>query len=65
MIQIRDYRSLLKYGDIKKICELTGYTPYIVKTRLAKQDEEMIEIVEAFYSKKIEAMKNQIYEYTN
>ena len=36
---IRDYRALLKYGDIKKICELTGYTPYKVRTRLAKADE--------------------------
>jgi len=60
---IRDYRALLKYGDIKKICELTGYTPYIVKTRLAKSDEEMIEIIETFYAKKIEELKNSIYEH--
>ena len=50
--------------DIKKICELTGYTPYKIRTRLAKADEEMIEIVEAFYKKKIEELKNQIYDYT-
>lgn len=62
---VRDYRSLLKYGDIKKICELTGYTPYKIRTRLAKGDEEMIEIVEAFYRKKVEELKNQIYDYTN
>ena len=61
---IRDYRALLKYGDIKKICELTGYSPYLIKTRLAKADEEMIEIVEAFYRKKIEELKNQIYDFT-
>ena len=51
---IRDYRALLKYGDIKKICEVTGYSPYLIKTRLAKADEEMIEVIEAYYSKKIE-----------
>jgi hypothetical protein len=62
---VRDYRSLLKYGDIKKICELTGYTPYKIRTRLAKGDEEMIEIVEAFYRKKIEELKNQIYDFTD
>jgi len=61
---IRDYRALLKYGDIKKICEITGYTPYNIRTRLAKADEEMIEIVEAFYRKKIEELKNQIYDFT-
>jgi hypothetical protein len=55
---------LLKYGDIKKICEITGYTPYKIRTRLAKADEEMIEIVEAFYRKKIEELKNQIYDFT-
>ena len=62
---VRDYRSLLKYGDIKKICELTGYTPYKIRTRLAKGDEEMIEIVEAFYRKKIEELKNQIHDFTD
>ena len=61
---VRDYRALLKYGDIKKICEFTGYTPYKIRTRLAKADEEMIEIVEAFYRKKIEELKNQIYDFT-
>jgi hypothetical protein len=60
---IRDYRALLKYGDIKKICEATGLSAYLVKTRLKKQDEEMIEIVETFYQKKIEELKNAIYEY--
>jgi hypothetical protein len=60
---IRDYRALLKYGDIKKICEVTGYSPYLIKTRLAAADEEMIEVVEAFYAKKIEQLKNSIYDY--
>jgi hypothetical protein len=60
---IRDYRALLKYGDIKKICEATGLSPYLVKTRLAKQDEEMIEIIETYYAKKIEELKNAIYDY--
>lgn len=58
-----DYRSLLKYGDIKKICEATGLTPYKVRTRLEKADEEMIEIIEIFYRHKLEAMKLQIYDY--
>ena len=60
---VRDYRALLKYGDIKKICEITGYTPYKIRTRLAKADEEMIEIVEVFYAKKIDELKNAIYDY--
>jgi len=60
---IRDYRALLKYGDIKKICEVTGYSPYLIKTRLAAADEEMIEVIEAYYSKKIEQLKNSIYEH--
>ena len=60
---IRDYFALLKYGDLKKICEATGFSPYLVKTRLKKQDEEMIEIVETFYQKKIEELKNAIYDY--
>jgi len=60
---IRDYRALLKYGDIKKICEVTGYSPYLIKTRLAKADEEMIEIVETYYAKKIDDIKNSIYDF--
>lgn len=59
---IRDYRALLKYGDVKKICKLTGYSPYLVKTRLANADEEMIEIIEAFYYKKIHELKTAIYD---
>jgi len=60
---IRDYRAMLKYGDIKKICEATGFSPYLVKTRLAKSDEEMIEIVETYYAKKIDDIKNSIYDF--
>lgn len=65
MIEIKDFRQLLKYGDIKKICEATGLTPYKIRTRLAKQDQEMIEVIEMFYKLKIEQLKNQIYEYQN
>ncbi|MCL5459664.1 hypothetical protein M3M33_13600 [Loigolactobacillus coryniformis] len=63
MIEIRDYRQLLKYGDIKKLCEITGLTPYKIRTGLAKADQAIIDVVETFYEKKLEQMRNQIYDY--
>ena len=64
MIEVKDYRAMLKHGDIKKICAITGLTPYLLKTRLDKQDYETVEIVTAYYAKKLEALKNQINDYS-
>jgi hypothetical protein len=55
---------MLKHGDIKKICAITGLTPYLLKTRLDKHDYETVEIVTAYYAKKLEALKNQINDYS-
>ena len=64
MIQVTDYRAMLKHGDIKKICAITGLTPYLLKTRLEKHDYETVEIIKAYYVKKLEALKNQINDYS-
>ena len=64
MIEVKDYRAMLKHGDIKKICAITRLTPYLLKTRLDKHDYETVEIVTAYYAKKLEALKNQINDYS-
>ncbi len=38
MIQVTDYRAMLRHGDMKKICAITGLSPYLLKTRLEKHD---------------------------
>jgi len=63
MLQITDYRSLFKYGDMKKIMEITGYSRYVIETRLKNNDYEMTELIKIFYSKKLELLKNQIWEH--
>lgn len=62
MLEIKDHKSLFKYGDMKKIMEITGYSRYIIETRLKNHDYEMSELIKAFYAKKLEILKNQIYE---
>lgn len=62
MLEITDYRSLFKYGDMKKIMEITGYSRYIIETRLKNNDYEMTELIKTFYEKKLEILKNQIWE---
>ena len=64
MIQVTDYRAMLLHGDIKKICAITGLTPYLLKIRLDKHDYETVEIVKVYYAKKLEALKNQINDYS-
>jgi|TARA_R110000868_G_scaffold140312_1_gene355809 hypothetical protein len=64
MIQVTDYRAMLRHGDIKKICAITGLTPYLLKIRLDKHDYETVEIVKTYYAKKLEALKNQINDYS-
>lgn len=63
-MDIKDYRSLLRHGDIKKICAITGLSPYLLKTRLDKGDWETEEIVKVYYAKKLEQLKNQINDYS-
>jgi hypothetical protein len=62
MLQITDYKSLFKYGDMKKIMEITGYSRYVIETRLKNNDYEMTELIKTFYEKKLEILKNQIWE---
>jgi hypothetical protein len=64
MLQITDYRSLFKYGDMKKIMEITGYSRYVIETRLKNNDYEMTELIKTFYEKKLELLKNQINDYS-
>jgi hypothetical protein len=63
MLQITDYKSLFKYGDMKKIMEITGYSRYVIETRLKNNDYEMTELIKTFYNKKLEILKNQIWEH--
>jgi len=63
MLEITDYKSLFKYGDMKKIMEITGYSRYVIETRLKNNDYEMTELIKIFYDKKLELLKNQIWEH--
>lgn len=63
MQEIKDYKSLFKYGDMKKIMEITGYSRYVIETRLKNHDYEMTELIKTFYDKKLELLKNQIWEH--
>jgi hypothetical protein len=63
MLEITDYKSLFKYGDMKKIMEITGYSRYVIETRLKNNDYEMTELIKTFYNKKLEILKNQIWEH--
>jgi hypothetical protein len=62
MLEITDHKSLFKYGDMKKIMEITGYSRYVIETRLKNNDYEMTELIKTFYEKKLEILKNQIWE---
>ena len=63
MLEITDYKSLFKYGDMKKIMEITGYSRYVIETRLKNNDYEITELIKTFYDKKLEILKNQIWEH--
>ena len=63
MLDITDYKTLFKYGDMKKIKEITGYSRYVIETRLKNNDYEMTELIKTFYNKKLEILKNQIWEH--
>ena len=62
MLEIKDYRAMLKYGDIQKICLLTGLTPYLLKKGLETEDYETIQLVKTYLEKRLEVLKNAIYE---
>jgi hypothetical protein len=64
MLEITDYKSLFKYGDMKKIMEVTGYSRYVIETRLKNNDYEMTELIKTFYNKKLELLKNQINDHS-
>jgi len=64
MQQPMDYRAMLRHGDMKKICAITGLSPYLLKTRLEKHDYETVEIVKTYYANKLEALKNQLNDYS-
>ena len=49
---------------MKKIMEITGYSRYVIETRLKNNDYEMTELIKTFYAKKLEILKNQINDYS-
>ncbi|MEY4282242.1 MAG: hypothetical protein RLZ39_1654 [Bacteroidota bacterium] len=63
MIEIKDYKQLLQYGDLKKICEKTGLTPYRINSGLARADQFIIDIIETYYEAKLKTLRDQIYDY--
>ena len=64
MLEITDHKSLIKYGDMKKIMEITGYSLYVIETRLKNNDYEMTELIKTFYNKKLQLLKTQINDYS-
>jgi hypothetical protein len=64
MIEVKDYRSMIRHGDIKKLMQLTGLSRYLIETRIEKGDWEMNEILKAYFEKRLETLKNQLNEYT-
>ena len=62
MIEVKDYRSMIRHGDIKKLMQLTGYSRYIIETRIEKGDWEMNEILKTYFEKRLEILKNQLWE---
>lgn len=64
MIEVKDYRSMIRHGDIKKLMQLTGYSRYIIETRIEKGDWEMNEILKTYFEKRLETLKNQLNEYS-
>jgi hypothetical protein len=64
MIEVKDYRAMIRHGDIKKLMQLTGLSRYLIETRIEKGDWEMHEILKAYFEKRLETLKNQLNEYT-
>ena len=64
MIEVKDYRSMIRHGDIKKLMQLTRLSRYLIETRIEKGDWEMHEILKAYFEKRLETLKNQLNEYT-
>lgn len=59
-----EYKDLIKYGDIKNLMKLTGYSRYIIESRIEKGDWEMNEILKTYFEKRLETIKNQLNDYT-
>jgi hypothetical protein len=49
---------------MKKIMEITGYSRYVIETRLKNHDYEMTELIKTFYDKKLQLLKTQINDYS-
>jgi hypothetical protein len=64
MEQFIEYKNLIKYGDIKNLIRLTGYSRYIIESRIKKGDWEMNEILKTYFQKRLETIKNQLNDYT-
>lgn len=59
-----EYKDLIKYGDIKNLMKLTGYSRYIIESRIEKGDWEMNEILKTYFEKRLETIKNLLNDYT-
>lgn len=64
MEKMIEYKDLIKYGDIKNLMKLTGYSRYIIESRIEKGDWEMNEILKTYFEKRLETIKNQLNDYT-
>ena len=64
MEQFIDYKRMIRYGDIKNLMKITGYSRYIIESRIQKGDWEMNEILKTYFEKRLETLKNQLNDYT-
>ena len=44
--------------------KLTGYSRYIIESRIEKGDWEMNEILKTYFEKRLETIKNLLNDYT-
>jgi D-mannonate dehydratase len=64
MNEVKDYRSMIRHGDIKNLMRLTGLSRYLIETRIEKGDWEMNEILKTYFEKRLQTLKNQLNDYT-
>ncbi|MFN9108552.1 MAG: hypothetical protein ACK5XN_00520 [Bacteroidota bacterium] len=64
MNEVKDYRSMIRHGDIKNLMRLTGFSRYLIETRIEKGDWEMNEILKTYFEKRLQTLKNQLNDYT-
>jgi hypothetical protein len=63
MIEVKDYRAMIRHGDIKKLMQLTGLSRYLIETRIEKGDWEMHEILKTYFQKRLQTLKTQLNDY--